>query len=206
MLESIVVYLQGLPVWGVIIVTFLVAYIENLFPPSPSDVILVFLGTLAGLGTIGMSTLIVTATLGSVAGFATAYWIGRRYGTALIESKRVPFLSVELLLKVEGWFNKYHGLIIVANRFLSGTRAVISFAAGITKMPFIRTTLYCLVSAAAWNSIMVVVGKQLGANWRSVDGILATYGNVVTILIVTTFVGYFGLKFFRRRLKKGGTT
>jgi membrane protein DedA with SNARE-associated domain len=206
MIESIVVYLQGLPVWGVIIVTFLVAYIENLFPPAPSDVILVFLGTLVGLGTVGMTTMIGTATLGSVAGFATAYWIGRRYGTALIESRRVPFLSVELLLKVEGWFNKYHGLIIVANRFLSGTRAVISFAAGITKMPFLRTTLYCLVSAAAWNSLMVIIGKQLGANWRSVEGILATYGNVVTILIVTTLVVYFSWKYLKRRKERRSIT
>lgn len=202
MLESIVVYLQGLPVWGVITVTFLVAYIENLFPPSPSDLILVFLGTLVGLGTVGMTTMICTATLGSVAGFATAYWIGRRYGRALVESKRVPFLTVELLAKVEGWFNRYHGLIIIANRFLSGTRAVISFAAGITRMPVLRTTLYCLVSAAVWNSIMVLLGKQLGSNWRAVEGILATYGNVVTIVIVTTLIGYFGWRYFKRRRER----
>lgn len=202
MIESLVIYLQGLPVWGVILFTFLIAYIENLFPPSPSDVILVFLGTLVGLGTVGMTSMIIAATLGSVTGFATAYWIGRRYGTGLIASKRLPFLSVELLVKVEGWFEKYHGLIIIANRFLSGTRAIISFAAGITKMPFVRTTIYCTISAAAWNTIMILLGKHLGANWRAVEGVLATYGNVVTIVIVTTLVGYVGWRWWKRRAEQ----
>ena len=46
MLESIVGYLQGLPLEGIILAAFLLTLIENLFPPSPSDVLLVFIGSL----------------------------------------------------------------------------------------------------------------------------------------------------------------
>ena len=201
MVEDLVLLAQTLPVWGILLGTFIVAYIENLFPPSPSDLLLVFIGTLCGIGVIDFTATLVIATTGSVTGFATAYWIGRKFGRSLIERGWVPFISVALIDRVERWFDKYHGLIIVTNRFLSGTRAVISYAAGMTRMPFPRTALYCAVSAAVWNTILIVVGMQLGSRWRDVDGFLATYGQIVIGLIVVALIIWFVLK-RRRRTKR----
>lgn len=198
MLESIVTFLQGLPPDGVLALTFVIAYIENLFPPSPSDVLLVFIGTVVGIGTIGFVPTLITATVGSVTGFATAYWLGRKFGVAIADSPLVPFITHGLIAKVERWFDKYHGLIIIVNRFMAGTRAVISFVAGITRMPFPRTTLYCAASALAWNAIMLWIGTLIGARWREVDGYLATYGWVTTgILVIIACVWL-----WRRRKKR----
>ncbi len=189
MLETLVGFFNGLPPAGILALTFIVAYVENLFPPSPSDVLLVFLGTLVGIGVVGFWPMIATATAGSVAGFLTAYLLGRRYGEAVIESPLVPFIDRPLVDKVERLFEKYHGLIIVVNRFLAGTRAVISFVAGIVRMPLPRTLIYCTVSAAAWNALLVIVGMNVGSRWREVDGYLAAYGWVVTaILVVLTII------------------
>lgn len=191
MVESLVELLQSLPLWGVLLFTFLIAYIENLFPPSPSDLLLVFAGTLVGLGSVGYIELLLTATAGSVSGFATAYLCGRKYGDALLDSRWVPFLNRTLMAKVESWFNRYHGLIIVANRFMAGTRAIIAFAAGIASMPFPRTLLYCFISAAAWNALLLWGGAALGSRWRDIEGILSVYGWAVTgVLIVVAIVLY----------------
>ena len=198
MIETLVELAQSLPVWGILLGTFIVTYIENLFPPSPSDLLLVFIGTLVGIGVIDFTTTLVVATAGSVAGFASAYGIGRRYGRSLIEKGWVPFISVALIEKVEQWFDRYHGLIIVGNRFLAGTRAVISFAAGMTHLPFPRTTLYCAISAAAWNAILIVVGMQLGSRWREVEGFLSVYGWAVLGLIVVALIIWFIRKRKRR--------
>lgn len=199
MLESIVTFLQSLPPWGVLGVTFLIAYIENLFPPSPSDVLLVFCGTIVGIGTVGFVPMLVMATLGSVTGFSTAYWLGRKYGTQIAEKRWVPFLNMDTIGRVQRWFDKYHGLIIVVNRFLSGTRAVISFAAGITAMPFPRTVIYCTISAAVWNALMILLGMQFGSRWRDVDQYLSAYGTVITILLVAAVVGWFVWKWWKKR-------
>jgi len=199
MLESIVTFLQSLPPWGVLGVTFLIAYIENLFPPSPSDVLLVFCGTIVGIGTVGFVPMLIMATLGSVTGFSTAYWLGRKYGTQIAEKRWVPFLNMDTIGRVQRWFDKYHGLIIVVNRFLSGTRAVISFAAGITAMPFPRTVLYCTISAAVWNALMILLGMQFGSRWRDVDQYLSAYGMVITILLVAAVVGWFVWKWWKKR-------
>lgn len=199
MLESIVTFLQSLPPWGVLGVTFLIAYIENIFPPSPSDVLLVFCGTIVGIGTVGFVPMLLVATLGSVTGFSTAYWLGRKYGTQIAEKRWVPFLNMETIGRVQRWFDRYHGLIIVVNRFLSGTRAVISFAAGITAMPFPRTVFYCTISAAVWNALMILLGMQFGSRWRDVDQYLSAYGTAITILLVAAVAGWFAWKWWKNR-------
>ncbi|MBU3742566.1 MAG: DedA family protein, partial [Candidatus Kapabacteria bacterium] len=176
MIESIVGFLQTLPPWGVIAFVFLIAYVENLFPPSPSDVLLVFAGTLIGIGVAGYVPLLIASTLGGVTGFASAYLIGRRYGRQVVASPLVPFLDLALIDRVQVWFDRYHGLIIVVNRFLAGTRAVIAFAAGITHMPFPRTIVYCGISATAWNALLLWIGSLAGTRWREMDSYLSAYG------------------------------
>ncbi len=183
MVESFVELMQQLPVWAILLSTFVVAYIENLFPPSPSDLLIAFIGTLVGIGTVGMTTTLLVATAGSVTGFASAYWIGRRYGRALLESRWVPFVTASMIDRVNVWFDRYHGLIIVGNRFLAGTRAVIAFAAGIARLPFPRTVIYCAVSALAWNFVLLFVGTQLGSRWQEIDQFLSIYGWVVVGLL-----------------------
>ena len=181
MLETILTFLHQLPPIGVLAVAFSIAYIENLFPPSPSDVLLVFLGTLVGLDIVGFVPILVAASAGSTLGFVTAYWLGRRHGRKIVERGWLPFITDDMLRKVDVWFAKYHDWIIVGNRFLAGTRAVIAFAAGITHMPFSRTTILSAVSATVWNAILIVVGMLLGERWREIESILSTYGWVITI-------------------------
>lgn len=198
MIESFVTFLLDLPIWGVFVATFLIAYIENLFPPSPSDLLLVFVGTMVGIGVINLTTTAIVATIGSISGFASAYWIGRYYGRSLIERGWVPFITMELVDRVERWFNTYHGLIIVGNRFLAGTRAVISFAAGMTRLPFPRTLIYCAISAAAWNVLLLWIGTQVGARWRDVDAFISAYGWAVSGLLV---IGI-GVWWWRKRKRR----
>lgn len=198
MLETLVTFFMGLPPWGVLALTFTIAYVENLFPPSPSDVLLVFIGTIVGVGVVGFIPTLIAATAGSVLGFSTAYGLGRRYGDAIADSPLVPFITRDLIAKVERWFDKYHGLIIIANRFLAGTRAVIAFVAGISRLPFPRTVIYCAVSAAVWNAILLAIGVNVGSRWRDVDQYIAAYGWVVTGLIV---VGL-GIWYYRKRKKR----
>jgi membrane protein DedA with SNARE-associated domain len=201
-IESLVTFAEGLPYVGILVLTFLVAYIENIFPPSPSDLILVFIGTLCGIGTVDLTATLTVATLGSTTGFLTAYTIGKRFGRSMIEKGWLPFVTMPLLDKVEVWFDKYHEWIIVANRFLSGTRAVISFAAGMTKMPLMRTTILSTISALAWNAILLIVGMQVGSNWREVDSFLSSYGWGVLAAIV---LGISVWLFVKRRRRSTGS-
>lgn len=198
MIEPIIGVLEHLPAAGILALAFAFAFIENLFPPSPSDVILVVLGTLVGTGVVGFVPTLVAATGGSVLGFAAAYALGARYGEALAESPLVPFITPSLITRVESWFAKYHGLIVLGNRFLAGTRAVVSFVAGITHQPFPRTVLLSAVSATLWNALLIYAGSALGENWRTIDSWLSVYGWAVTGVLAVTVLVWFIRKRKRR--------
>lgn len=200
MIEELVLTLQTLPVWGILWLTLGIAYIENLFPPSPSDLLLVFIGTLVGFGTVSFTSILIVATIGSVAGFVTAYAIGRRLGLRITNIRWLPFLSVENFEKVERLFARYHGLIVIGNRFIPGTRAIIAFAAGATKLPFPRTAIYSALSATLWNAILIWFGSFLGERWREADAYLSAYGTTVTILLVIAFIIWAIVAWRKRRL------
>ncbi len=164
---------------------FLIAYIENIFPPSPSDIMIVAGGSLVGLEHIGFIPTLIVATIGSTTGFMTMYKIGDWFGLSIIEKKKIKFLQLESVHKVEDWFRKYGYWLIVANRFLSGTRAVVGFFAGMAEVKFVPTAILCFVSALVWNGILIYAGTLVGANWESIGGYLSTYSQIVTVLLVT---------------------
>lgn len=187
-MEDLVLWLQSLDPLLIYIAVFSIAFIENIFPPSPSDLVVVFAGSLIGIGRVGFVETLLMATLGSTAGFVVMYKIGDWFGVRIIEGRKIKFLPVEGVRKVESWFAQYGYGIIVANRFLAGTRAVVSFFAGMSKLNLLRTTLLSFLSALAWNAILLTGGFFLGENWQEIDFYLSTYSKVVTVIVVVAII------------------
>jgi len=197
-MEQAISWLQTLPPVGVLALVFLIAYIENIFPPSPSDMLLVFAGTLIGIGVIGFAPVLTVATLGSVLGFMTAYVFGRYFEQHFVSGRFHRFLPVNAVHQVERLFNRFGYGVIVANRFLAGTRAFVSFFAGMSKMNLPATTLLSALSAAVWNSILLYLGMVFAGNWRVAAQYLALYGKIATVVFGAALI-VFLWRFFRKR-------
>jgi len=197
-LEQAITWLQSLSPAGVLALMFFIAYIENIFPPSPSDVALVFAGTLVGLGVVGFAPALAVATLGSTLGFMTAYVIGRYFEQRFISGRYHRYLPVNAIHQVERLFNRFGYGVIVANRFLAGTRAIVSFFAGMSKMNLTATTLLSALSAAIWNSILLYLGMIFADNWRQAALYLATYSKIATVVVIAV-VAVILWRFFRKR-------
>lgn len=190
LIDSLISFLQALPWWGVLLFAFANSYIENVFPPSPSDVLLVFIGSMVGLGLVDFGSALVWSTLGSILGFMTMFRIGQSVDRGLVESGKYRFIPVDAIHKVEQWFRKWGYVVIVVNRFLSGTRAVIAFLAGMSEMRFTPSIIYCGLSALVWNALILAAGMALGKNWRDLDRYLTEYSTAVGILLVLIAVAY----------------
>jgi membrane protein DedA with SNARE-associated domain len=168
---------------------FLIAFIENVFPPSPSDLVIVFAGSLTGFGRVEFLGILLVATAGSTLGFIVMYKVGDWFGDNILEKGKISFIPVKAVMKVEAWFKQYGYWIIVVNRFLAGTRAVVSFFAGVSELNLLKTTVLCCVSALAWNTILVTAGFFMGKQWERIGFYLSTYSQVVTgILVVVVLV------------------
>jgi membrane protein DedA with SNARE-associated domain len=190
--DELITSLQTLPPLVIYSVVFTVALVENVFPPSPSDVLIVCAGSLTGIGHVGFLEILLAATCGSTLGFLLMYGIGIWFGRRILDGGRLKFLPREAIRKVETWFVRYGYWIIVGNRFLAGTRAVVAFFAGVSELHLPKTFLLSFVSALLWNTILISSGYALGNNWQQIGSYLASYGQIVTgaiALIVLLIVG-----------------
>ena len=201
-MEQFIAHLSTINSGYVYLAIFLVAYIENLFPPFPSDVLVVFGGSLIAIGKGHVLITLLVGTAGSTLGFMSMYWIGMKVGNKYLETGRIKFISVALVQKVEQWFQRYGYWIIVVNRFLAGTRAAVAFCAGASEMNLARTTALSAVSALAWNALLVYFGFTLGENWRSIGDYLSTYSLVVSIVIASVAVVWILIAVIRGRRAK----
>lgn len=167
---------------------FFFAFLENIFPPSPSDIVVVIGGSLVGAAYLHFTPVLIFATGGSVAGFLTAFGIGWQIDKRIIHSGKIKFLSIQAIENVEKSFQKYGYYLIIANRFLPGTRAVISFFAGMSRLNIHLTFWLSLVSSLLWNALLVSLGMIFGNNIEQIDKFLNTYTNIVVTLTIAIIV------------------
>lgn len=169
------------PFW-VYLIAAVISFIENIFPPFPSDIILLAAGYLCATGRAEFWIVLCISTFGSAAGFATMYKIGAWFGIRVVETGKLRFLKLEKIHKVEAWFNKYGFFVVVVNRFLAGTRAVIAFFTGMSNLSLTKTLLLATLSSLLWNTLLLYAGKGLGSNWKIISSHLEIYSKIVTIL------------------------
>jgi len=200
MFESILTEISSFsPIW-IYITLFLFAFIENVFPPSPSDLVVVVGGTLIATGAIHFIPTLILTSVGTVAGFMVLFYIGSTVDKKVIHSGKFKFIPIDAIDKVEIWFKKYGYGIILANRFMPGTRAVISFFAGLSHLDVKRTIILSTISAFAWNALILYLGYIFGDNVELVDKYLTTYRNIV-IGVTLSVVLFFIIRFYFRKKK-----
>ncbi|RPI74290.1 MAG: DedA family protein [Ignavibacteriales bacterium] len=204
MIESILDFLSGHSPFLIYVILFLFSYVENVFPPSPSDLVVVIGGSLIATGSISFIPTLLVTTSGSILGFMTLYYIGSLVDKKFVRAGKMKFISPESLDKAEKWFNKWGYWIIAANRFLPGTRSVISFFAGLSELGYGKTILLASISALIWNAIIIYLGIIFGNNIEVVDFYLSRYQTIVLIVtgVVILFfvIRYF---FFSKKKSKG---
>ncbi len=170
------------PLW-ISITIFLIAFLENIFPPAPSDAIVLLGGALAGMEQVSFIAPLAAGTAGSTLGFMTMYGVGRWFGQRILERGKISWVNLDALHKFEKWFARYGFWLILGNRFLPGTRAVISFFAGVSRTDFRTTSILSSLGSLAWYGILVYGGYTLGAQWQKAGEYLKTYGVAVTIIV-----------------------
>ncbi len=197
MLEEILTYISSLDTTWIYFILFFFSFIENVFPPSPSDVVVVVGASLIASTSIGFIPVLFITSVGSALGFILMYYVGYFLREKIVSSGKLKFVNQEALDKTDEWFSKYGYWIILANRFLPGTRSVISFFSGVHELHVVKTFFLALISAFLWNVLIIYLGMTLGNNVELIDYYLTTYSNIgfgITIVVVLFFVVRYFLK------------
>ena len=203
-LIEIVDWMAGLPPMMAYLAIFGISYLENVVPPVPGDMIIVFGGYMAGLGLLNIWVVIGLSTVGGVLGFMTMYAIGFRVGTGLLDPDRYRWLPKDKIRTVKGKLEKWGFRLVAGNRFLSGLRSVISLAVGMAHTPVRPTLVWSSVSALVWTALISVAGFFVGENWGVVGEYLRGYGVLITGVIVL-FGLFQAIRYLLNRKKKNET-
>ncbi len=171
-------------------------FIESFFAPIPSEIILPFSGFVAFGGSLNIYIVIVVATVAAYLGTLPFYFIGRWGNEFVMEFLKkygkYLFISQDDLQKGFDAFEKYGGGIVFFGRLIPIVRTVISFPAGVARMNFAQFSIYTLVGAGIWSSILASAGFFLGDRWDMVSVYVERYENVILILLLVVVAVYIG--------------
>jgi len=202
-LQVMVQLINSLPPLSIYLVFFLVAYFENIVPPIPGDVLVAFGGYLAAESVIGFIPVLILTTIASVIGFMSMYWIGSRWGVQIQQKKSrfwlLRFIPLEYLNKVRDWMQRWGMGVVLANRFLPGTRSVISITAGLSHTRITPTVIYSTISSILWNGILLGFGWVVHENWRLIGEYLSVYGKVILGIIGLVILFKLGRYYYKKK-------
>lgn len=153
-------------------------FLENVFPPIPSELIMPMGGMLAREGRFSFPLLVAAGTAGSFVGQALLYELGRRLGPERL--KRLArshghwvAVSEEEIDRAQDWFAKRRGsLAVFLGRLLPGIRSLISIPAGVAHMPVGRFLLWTLLGTGLWTWALALAGRMLADNYDKVESYL----------------------------------
>lgn len=158
---------------GLVGVAALVA-LESIFPPIPSELVLLLTGFNVSEARFGLVPAIVAATVGSVVGAWVLYGVGRlldesRLETLLAGAGRFLGFKRSDVHKGFEWFARHGNLVVFFGRLVPIVRSVVSIPAGAEKMPLWRFTAWTALGSVVWNTVWIVVGQLLGDQWRDAE-------------------------------------
>lgn len=202
-IQSIVEWISIVPPLGIYLIFFAVAYLENVLPPVPGDVLIAFAGYLAADGLIELFPIWSITVIASVIGFMNMYWFGYKLGSQIDNNREghflLRFINYRYFRKGKIWMYRYGQWVVVANRFLAGTRSVISMTAGMSHLNVKLTIVNSLISSALWNAALLGLGWFIRDNWMVIGEYLSGYGKVIMICIgLVVLARFFWLKRVRR--------
>lgn len=167
------------------IAIFVLSALESACIPIPSELVVAPAGVLAYNGLLSIWGVIISATLGNVAGGWVAYAIGRRGGRPLVERYgRYVFLNERHLKMAEDWFQRHGEITVFVARLLPAFRTFISVPAGVGEMPLIRFLIYSLLGSLPWNVGLALAGYLLGAHWEIIEAYLKPISYVAAAAMV----------------------
>jgi membrane protein DedA with SNARE-associated domain len=169
---------------------FLVAFIEAICIPFPSEITFGFTGALAAEGHLSLAAVIVVGVLGEFLGSLAAYVIGRTGGHALVERYgKYVLVSHRDVARTHAFMERVGAPAVVIGRMVPLLRAFISLAAGISEMAPIPFALGSFVGTAIYGSALAAIGYSLGASWhRIVKGFTAASIVVVALVVIVVAV------------------
>lgn len=181
----------------------LLMFLENVFPPIPSELIMPLAGFTAAQGDTSFPAILAAGTLGSLAGAVLWYWIGRRLGAERLKqlaARHGRWLTIcpEDIDRSNDWFGRHGGAAVFFGRLVPTVRTFISVPAGVARMSPWRFLAWTTAGTTIWTALLAGAGYLLQSQYARVSDWLNPVSAGVVVLLVAWYL-------WRVATWKGGT-
>lgn len=178
--------------WGAPAVGLLM-FLENVFPPIPSEVVMPIAGVLTTQGELSTTAVIIAGTLGSVAGASFWYIAGRALGISrlrAISARHGHWLTIQPrdVDTAQDWFRRRGHLAVLFGRLVPAIRTLISIPAGVAAMRWLPFLVFSTIGSLIWISVLTLTGVWLGERQDQITGYLSLAGNIVMAALVVWYL------------------
>ena len=181
---------------------FLNGILQLIFPPFPSDVIIVFEGYLTTLGgQFHLVPVLIISILGSLVGSTLVYWFGYKKGNEVLRYKIVlKYIDEKHIKRSENVFHKYGKYGLILSKFIPGTSTIMVLFSGVFRVKKRVYFSYIVISILIQQIIYMVIGRLIGNNISRVNKFLS-YFNLISIIVLVCVI-IVGFIFYKIRKSK----
>ena len=177
---------------GYLGVAFLM-FLETVFPPIPSEVIMPIAGLAAANGPMTLWGVIASGTTGAMFGNFFWYLVARVIGIERFRpfiEKHGRWLTVDWydVEKAERLFGRFGSVLVGVGRMMPTIRSVISIPAGLLHMRLKSFLIWSTIGTAGWSSALAIAGYMLGRRFGEIETILGPLSSGIIGLMVLFYL------------------
>jgi len=148
------------------LILFAIIFAETGFvvtPFLPGDSLLFAAGALIAEGGTGLNIYLLALILIAAAfiGNTVNYLLGGYLGHKVFKPGN-KILKLEYYEQTHAFFEKHGALAVIFSRFMPIIRTIAPFVAGVSRMPFLKYSLYNIIGGASWIIVFLFSGYFLG--------------------------------------------
>lgn len=181
-------------------------FLENIFPPIPSELIMPLAGFRAGKGELALWAVILAGAIGSLIGQIPLYYLGKIAGKKRLKAwadKHGEWLALsgDDIEKADKWFDEHGNKAVLLGRLIPGVRSLASIPAGFSGMNMPKFLVYSAIGTATWAGLLAWLGSLLGDRYELVE----KYMGPVTYTVLGAIALWFVIGIYRRRQERKHT-
>jgi membrane protein DedA with SNARE-associated domain len=181
--QSLLDWLAQIPpiaLYGILLVA---AFVENIFPPFPSDVVVAFGGFVLSRTPHGtVLGALLPVWIGNVGGAMLIYALGRRYGARRLEERLAGKHAASRDDTLRRMFDRFGLPAVFVSRFVPGVRAVVPAFAGALRLPVVWIVIMIGTASALWYGMITVVAFRIGSDWERLQAITKQFGTTAAVI------------------------
>ena len=168
---------------------FLITFLNGVLVIIPGGAVLIASGYIIGQGYLSLPYVIISGTLGSVAGDVMLYWITRRFGeTFLTRIGLGRFIRSTGFRSIEKRFAAYPKTTIFTTRFSATLSTIANILAGFARISLWKFLIADAAGQAGDTLFLCACGFLFGSNWQYLEDVFGRVAILVGVVAILIFL------------------